>query len=52
MPGCVEARNVTNETNTTIFGDDPNGVVTLCSSGVPSFDPLDFEPNQIEDLTD
>ena len=47
MPGCVEARNVTNETNTTIFGDDPKGVVTLCGPGVPSYDPINFEPERI-----
>jgi len=47
IPGCVEARSTSNEGNSTIFGDDPNGVVTLCSSGVPSFDPLNFEPEQI-----
>jgi len=47
MPGCVEARNVTNETNTTIFGDDPKGVVTLCGSGVPSYDPINYEPERI-----
>ena len=47
MPGCVEARNQTNEGNTTIFGDDPNGVVTLCGAGVPSFDPLNYEPNRM-----
>ena len=47
MPGCVEARDVTNETTTSVFGDDPNGVVTLCGAGVPSFDPLNYEPNQM-----
>ena len=47
MPGCVEARNVTNETNTTIFGDDPKGVVTLCGPGVPSYDPINYEPEQM-----
>ena len=47
IPGCVEARSTSNEGNSTIFGDDPNGVVTLCNSGFPSFDPLNFEPEQI-----
>ena len=47
MPGCVEARDVSNETNTTVFGDDPNGVVTLCGPGVPSFDAINYEPEQI-----
>tara|TARA_R100001443_G_C3322907_1_gene170507 strand:+ start:250 stop:1014 length:765 start_codon:yes stop_codon:yes gene_type:complete len=47
MPGCVEARNVTNEGNKTIFGDDPKGVVTLCGPGVPSYDAIDYEPERI-----
>lgn len=47
IPGCVEARDGSNEGNTTIFGDDPNGVVTLCGAGVPSFNPLNFEPNRM-----
>lgn len=47
IPGCVEARNQINEGNTTIFGDDPKGVVTLCTAGVPSYDPLNYEPNQM-----
>ena len=47
MPGCVEARNVANEGNKTIFGDDPKGVVTLCGPGVPSYDPINYEPERI-----
>lgn len=46
MPGCVEARNETNGSKE-IFGDDPKGVVTLCGPGVPSYDPINYEPEQM-----
>jgi len=46
MPGCVEARNDNNGSQA-IFGDDPKGVVTLCGPGVPSYDPINYEPEQM-----
>lgn len=46
MPGCVEARNDKNGSQA-IFGDDPEGVVTLCGPGVPSYDPINYEPEQM-----
>ena len=46
MPGCVEARNDNNGSKA-IFGDDPEGVVTLCGPGVPSYDPINYEPEQM-----
>ena len=46
MPGCVEARNDNNGSQE-IFGDDPKGVVTLCGPGVPSYDPINYEPEQM-----
>ena len=46
MPGCVEARNDNNGSKA-LFGDDPEGVVTLCGPGVPSYDPINYEPEQM-----
>jgi len=46
VPGCVEAHE-TNSKSKTIGGDDPKGLVTYCDSGVPSYNPINFEPNQI-----
>jgi len=46
IPGCVEAYN-TNSSNKNLIKDDPNGVVTLCDSNFPSFNPLHFNPEQI-----
>jgi len=46
IPGCVEARNDNNGSKS-IFGDDPEGVVTLCGPGVPSYNPINYEPEQM-----
>jgi len=46
VPGCVEAHE-TNSKSKTVGGDDPKGLVTYCDSGVPSYNPINFEPNQI-----
>ncbi|AOO10522.1 hypothetical protein RW03080701_153 [Synechococcus phage S-RIM8] len=46
IPGCVEAHE-TNSKSKTVGGDDPKGLVTYCDSGVPSYNPINFEPNQI-----
>ena len=47
MPGCVEAHQTNNPKNNEITSDDPKGTKTICDAGVPSFDPLNFEPEQI-----
>ena len=46
IPGCVEAHE-TNSKSKTIGGDDPKGLVTYCDSGIPSYNPINFEPEQI-----
>ena len=47
IPGCVEATETNTAKNNQLREDDPNGLVTYCDSGVPNFNPLSFEPNQI-----
>jgi len=47
IPGCVEATETNTAKNNKLREDDPNGVVTFCDSGVPNFNPLSFEPNQM-----
>jgi hypothetical protein len=47
IPGCVEATETNTAKNNQLREDDPNGVVTFCDSGVPSFNPISFEPNQM-----
>ena len=47
IPGCVEATETNSAKNNQLREDDPNGLVTYCDSGVPNFNPLSFEPNQM-----
>ena len=47
IPGCVEATETNTAKNNQLREDDPNGVVTYCDSGVPNFNPLSYEPNQM-----
>ena len=47
IPGCVEAHETNNSKNNQIRTDDKNGLVTYCDSGVPSFNPILYEPNQM-----
>ena len=44
IPGCVEARN---STSSTLPNDDPKGNFTICDAGVPSYDPIQYEPEQL-----
>ena len=46
VPGCVEAHE-TNSKSKTVGGDDPKGLVTYCDAGVPSFNPIDYSPENM-----
>ena len=46
VPGCVEAHEANNKSKT-LGSDDERGLVTYCDSGVPSFNPIQYEPEQI-----
>ena len=47
IPGCVEAHETNNPKNNEIKLDDPDGLVTYCDAGIPSFNPIQFEPEQM-----
>ena len=47
IPGCVEAHETNNPKNNQIKSDDPKGTLTFCDSGLPSYDPIQFEPEQL-----
>ena len=47
MPGCVEAHEANNKSNK-VGIDDENGLVTYCDAGVPSFNPIDYKPDELE----
>ena len=46
VPGCVEAHEANNKSKT-VGSDDSRGLVTYCDAGVPSYNPINFEPNQL-----
>ena len=46
IPGCVEAHEQNNKSST-IFQDDSNGVKVFCDAGVPSYNPIDYNPEQL-----
>jgi hypothetical protein len=46
IPGCVEAHESNNKSKT-IGQDDEAGLVTYCDAGIPSYNPINFEPEQI-----
>ena len=46
VPGCVEAHEAKNKSKT-VGSDDSRGLVTYCDAGVPSYNPINFEPEQI-----
>ena len=54
VAGCTyQHRDIKNTGNTQLLLDDPNGVFTTCDSVFPSFNPIDYRPDQIvitEDL--
>ena len=46
MPGCVESHPDAGKSKT-LAQDDENGTMTYCDGTVPSFNPINFEPEQI-----
>jgi len=47
IPGCVEAHETNNSKNDQVKSDDKRGLVTFCDSGIPSFDAIQYEPDQM-----
>jgi len=47
IPGCVEAHETNNSKNNAIKEEDPKGTYTVCDAGVPSFNPINYEPEQM-----
>ena len=46
IPGCVEAHEAKNKSNT-VGKDDTKGLVTYCDAGVPSFNPIEYSPENM-----
>ena len=47
LPGCVESHPDAGK-NKTLAQDDPDGVMTYCDGTIPSYNPIDYSP---EDMT-
>ena len=47
VPGCVEAHESNNKSKTIGSDDADRGLVTYCDGNLPSFNPINFEPEQI-----
>jgi len=47
VPGCVEVHSTNNSKNNQIKSDDQRGTFTICDAGIPSYNPINFEPEQI-----
>ena len=47
IPGCVEAHQTNNAKNNQIKSDDERGTYTICDAGVPSYNPINYEPEQM-----
>ena len=51
IPGCVEAHKE-NDKNIGLKEEDPEGVMTLCDAGTPSFSPIEYDANKLEYTTE
>jgi len=47
VPGCVEAHESNNPRNDELTSDDPKGTITFCDAGVPNYNPIQYEPEQM-----
>ena len=47
IPGCVEAHETNNPKNNKINEEDPSGTYTLCDAGVPSYNPINYNPEEM-----
>ena len=48
VPGCTyQHRDVKNTGNRNLLLDDPNGVFTVCDAPFPSFNPMNYQPNNL-----
>ena len=47
IPGCVEAHESNNKSNK-VGIDDENGLVTYCDGQTPSFNPINYNPDDME----
>ena len=47
IPGCVETHKDSKLKNKNLLSDDPNGSIVICDSTVPSYDPIEYQPENM-----
>ena len=47
IPGCVEAHPSNEGKSNNLNEDDPKGTMTFCDAGVPNYNPIQYEPEQM-----
>ena len=48
VPACTyKHRDIKNTGNRNLLLEDPNGVFTVCDAPFPSFNPMDYQPNNL-----
>ena len=48
VPACTyQHRDIENTGNRNLLLDDPNGVFTVCDAPFPSFNPMNYQPNNL-----
>ena len=48
VPACTyQHRDIKNTGNRNLLLEDPNGVFTVCDAPFPSFNPMDYQPNNL-----
>ena len=48
IPGCVEAHELDRGKNDNLKGDDPKGARVYCDGQMPSFNPIDYNEDELE----
>ena len=48
MPGCVEAHELDRGRNDNLKSDDPKGAKVFCDGQIPSFNPIDYNEDELE----
>ena len=51
MPGCVQSHRDSNE-NVQLTQEDEDGIVTLCDSGIPTFNPIQYDASRLQMITE
>ena len=51
MPGCVQSHRDSDE-NVQLTQEDEDGIITLCDSGIPTFNPIQYDASRLQMITE